>query len=145
MAGLQQWVIGLATMGLLSVALIMYATNFAVDNDAAIDLSDDSQISNLLTQQNQNLSSFSGTSESTYASIANSTVTTGSQTTTSVGSFTLSPPTAVGLVKNAFLVGYIKIFGTDSGFGIFLTTFFAMLLTITIAMIWKAWIGGQPN
>lgn len=145
MAGLQQWVIGLISIALFSVALIMYAINFASDNDAIVDISDDSGITSLLTQENQNLSSFSTESESTYASIANSSVASGSQTTTTAGSFTISPPSAVGAVKNIFLAGYVKVFGTGDGFGIFLITFFSILSMITIFMIWKAWVGGQPN
>ena len=145
MAGLQQWIIGLISIALISVAIIMYAINFASDNDAVVDISDDSEISNLLSQQQENLSSFSGASESTYASIANSSVSSGSQTTTTAGAFTITPPTAVGTIKNIFLAGYVKLFGTDSGFGIFLSTFFSILSMITIFMIWKAWVGGQPN
>lgn len=145
MAGLQQWLIGLTVAGLFSIAMITYAINFAADNNSEVDISDDSQISNLVSQQNENLSSFAEKTGSTYESIANSTVTAGSQTTTAPGSFTISPPTAVGLVKNIFLASYVKIFGSDSGFGVFLTTLFAILSMITIFMIWKAWVGGQPN
>lgn len=145
MAGLQQWLISLVSIALLSIALIMFAIGFASDNDAVVSISDDSEISNLLTEENENLSSFSSSSESTYASIANSSVGAGGQTTQTAGSFTISPPSAIGAVKNIFLVGYTKIFGSGAGFGIFLGVLFAIFSTITIAMIWKAWVGGQPN
>ena len=42
-------------------------------------------------------------------------------------------------------VGYSKIFGTDSGLGIFITTFLGMIVFITALLIWKTWAGRSPD
>ena len=145
MAGLQQWIIGLIMIGLFTIAIIMYAVGFASDNDAEIDISDDTQVYGLVSQQTTNLSSFSESGASTYTSIANSSIGSGGQTTQTAGAFTISPASATGVIKNIFLTGYIKIFGTNNGFSIFMITFFGVISMITAFLVWKAWVGGQPN
>ncbi len=40
MSGQIQWVTALITIGLFTIALIGFATNFAIDNDASINLDD---------------------------------------------------------------------------------------------------------
>lgn len=147
MAGIQQWIIGLLMVGLFSFAIIGYAINFADDNDAVVDISDDSQILGVKSGIEGNLSSSSEGAASAYTSITNISIGSGSQTTQTPGLFTssLNPTSAIGVVKNIFLVGFVRVFGTNSGFGIFSIVFMSILTIITLAMIWKAWVGGQTN
>lgn len=144
MSGQLQLTIALVCIGLFSVAVIGYAINFANDNNAAIDISDDSQISGLNTNTQSNLSGFSAASNSTYASIISTTISPQSGTAQSAAPFTLTPYNALGAVKNILQVGYIRIFGSNSGFGIFITAFSAMLVFAMGLLIYKA-LRGQPN
>jgi len=148
MAGLQQWVVGLIVLGMFSIALVAYAISFAESNDAEIDISADPQILELQTGVVGNLSEFSGSGgsgESTFNLIGNSSVASGSQTTTTAGALISAPLTAIAVIKNIFLIGYVKIFGSGGGFGIFLGVVIGLFLVISGFLVWKAWVGGQPN
>lgn len=141
---LGKWVVGFILFGMFSLALIGFAVNFALDNNSAVDISDDSQITSLQSNLNSNLSGFGSGSESSTASIINSSVATGSQTTQTGSQFAITPTNAIGIGKSIILVGYYKIFGTNSNFNIFLYALFGILTFITGLVIWKAWIGRQP-
>ena len=139
-----QYTTALIMIGLFAVAIIGFAVNFATDNDAPISISDDPELIALQTNTEGNLSNFRGGSESTYQSIVESSIETG-DTTPSGGQFAITPVSAVPVAKNILKVGYIKIFGTGSGFGIFITSFLAIIV-FTIGMyIWKTWGGKNPD
>lgn len=142
--GLLQHVTAFTFLGLFIIAIIGFGTNFAIDNNAAIDLADDSQINTLKTNVEGNTSGFSEESENTYQSIVESSIDEG-QTTQSGGFFAISPPGIVSSTKNVLQVGYVKIFGTGGGFGIFLTTFLSLTAFIFAMYIWKAWAGRIPD
>ncbi|MHA1880874.1 MAG: hypothetical protein ACTSYG_10810 [Candidatus Heimdallarchaeota archaeon] len=137
--------IALVMIGLFTVALLGFAINFASDNDAEISLSDDPELSSLYTKTGGNLSGFDEGAESSYASIVETTIAEGGQTTASGGQFAITPTNVIGVVKNIIKVGYIKIFGTGSGFGIFLTTFLGLLVFVIGLYIWKTWAGRAPD
>lgn len=139
-----QFTISLVMIALFAVALIGFAVNFASDNNSAVDISDDAQLTSLDTEIKSNLSTFRGGSESTYQSIVESSIETG-ETTPSGGQFAITPLTVVGTVKNILQVGYVKIFGSGSGFGIFLTTLLAMIGFIFGLYLWKTWAGRNPE
>jgi hypothetical protein len=139
-----QLTIALVMIGLFSVALIGFGVNFAADNDAAISLSDDPEISNLDTNIQGNLSSFRSGSESTYQSIVESSIDEG-ETTPSGGQFAITPVNAISTVSNILKTGYLKIFGTGSGFGIFITAFLSLIGFIMGLYLWKTWVGRNPE
>ena len=145
MGGTIPWTISLAMIALFSIAIIGFAINFGADNSAAVQIINDPQIVSVYNTSTGNMSDFRGQSENTYTSILNSTITTGGQTTTSGGQFALTPFSLLGVVKNIFLVGFTKIFGSGSGFSIFLTTFFGLLVIITVLYVWKTWAGRGPD
>ena len=142
-----QWTISLVLIGLFTIAIIGFSLNFASDNNAAVNIADDPEISGLYTNAIGNTSSFQANSEDTYTSIINSTISTSSASGTTVtgGQFSITPANMIATTKNILKVGYSKIFGTDSGFGIFITTFLGMLVFITALLIWKTWAGRSPD
>lgn len=135
----------LIMIGLFSLAIIGFAVNFAQDNNAAVDISDDPELTGLYTVNTVNLTDFSVDSQDTYASIVNASIEAGSQTTQSGGQFAITPSNSLGAVKNIIRVGYTKIFGNGAGFGIFLTSFFAILVFRIGLYIWKTWGGRDPD
>ena len=140
-----QFTISLILIGLFAIAIIGFAINFAIDNDSYVDLSDDAELSTLYINTEASVSDFDSDAENTYTSIINSTIASGDETTISGGQFKITPVNALGVVNSIIRVGYIKIFGNDSGFGIFMTTFFAVLLFILGLLIWKTWAGRSPD
>lgn len=140
-----QFTISLIMIGLFTVAVIGFAISFATDNNAPVNIADDPEISGLYTDTKSSVSDFRESSESSYASIINSTIESGDETTASGGQFKITPVNSLAVARVIMKTGYTKIFGTDSGFGIFLTTFFAILLFIIGLLIWKTWAGRTPD
>jgi len=140
---LKQLTISIISIILFSIAILGFGIGFASDNDASVSISDDSEISSLSADLKVNIDQFKDDSESTYQSIVESS--TEGETTPTGGSFAITP----GALKNAlfsiFRTGYIKIFGADSGFGIFLTALITMIVFLFGIYIWKAWIGRSPD
>jgi hypothetical protein len=134
----------LVLIGLFTIALLSFAIGFAHDTNAPISIANDQELTNLNSRITGNVSSFAPDSNKTYYSIVGSEVTS-TDITPSGQQFSLTPLNAISVVKTILSVGYIKIFGNGSGFGIFLTTFIAILTFMIGLFIWKTWKGGSPD
>jgi len=147
MEGQIGWTISLVTIALFAIAIIGFSITFANDNSSPINIQSDSEISNLYSSTAGNLSSFNTGSQDTYGSIINSSISpsSASGTTTTSGQFAITPVSAISTTRNILKVGYSKIFGDDSGFGIFITTFLGLIVFITGLLIWKTWAGRTPD
>ncbi len=139
--GINQTTIAFTMIALFTIAILGFVIQFATDNNSAIDISDDSQIMGLYSDMGDNISSFDVGAESTYNSIIETTVEPGSDVIQSAAPFAITPGSLLGVLSNVLQVGYIKIFGTGSGFGIFITTFIALMVFIIAMFIIKAWKG----
>ena len=133
----------LIMIALFSVAIISFCVSFASDNDAAVDITDDPELSALSTETSSGVSDFKDDSEGTYSSILGTTVEPGSDVIQSAGPFAITSGNVIDITKNIIYLPYKKIFGSGSGFGIFFTTFMAFLGIIVILLIYKA-LRGNP-
>lgn len=135
----------LVLVGLFTLAVIIFATNFAIDNEVPADLrlSGDSDIIALKTGVQGNVSSFTDNSNDTYYSIKGTEITTGDTSPTG-SSFILTPLSAISTVRTILNVGYIRLFGSDENFSIFITSFVALLTFAMALFIWQVWKGGTP-
>ena len=139
-----QLISALVLIALFSIALLSYAVNFATDNNAAIDISDDPEIALLKSNAEGNLTGFNSNAESQYQSIVETTIAPGSSSAQSVGPFAVTPVNALGTTKNIMEVGYIKIFGTGSGFGVFLGSLVALIVFMLGLYLYKT-LRGFPD
>jgi len=140
---LKQYLIALASISLFTIAILSFAVDFAEDNDAEVKISEEEGLTNLQTNVGENVSNFRGGSEDTYKSIIASSIDAGSETTPSGGAFALTPWTLLKPIKNIFEVAKVQLFGDK--FAIFFTTLFAIMVTIMIFYIYKAWVGKMPD
>ena len=140
-----QWTISLVLIGLFSIAIIGFALNFALDNNAAVKISNDPEISGLYSDSVSGIEGFNDGSSDSYASIINSSIEAEGTTTQSVGQFAITPANVVGVTTNILRVGYRKIFGSGEGFGLFITTFLGLIVFITGLLLWKTWAGRNPD
>lgn len=136
--------ISLVMIGLFTIAIIGFAINFASDNNAPIDISDDSAISGLYTSTKTNISNFGSESNSTYKSILETTIAPGSGSAQSIAPFAITPSNAIFVVKNILTVGYVKIFGTNEGFNIFFTTLISVIVFMFGLFLYKT-LRGFPD
>jgi len=139
-----QLTISLILIGLFTIAIIGFAINFAIDNSAPISLSDDPELSGLYTDSNQNLSDFNDKTGDQYSSIINTTINPGSDVPQSAAPFAITPLSAIGVVVNIMQVAYTKIFGTGSGFGIFVTALIAVIVFMIGLYVYKT-LRGLPD
>lgn len=135
----------LVLIGLFTIAILSFALNFAIDNDAAVSIADDPEMSTLSTSVIGNASAFEEDATSTYSSIIETEISTGGTTSRSGSQYSITFLNAFGAVKNIMLIGYVKIFGSGSGFGIFLTTFLGLITFMIGLYVVKTWIGGNPD
>ncbi len=142
--GLMQYSISLVMFALFSIAIIGFATNFAADNNSVIDISDDPELVLLNSKITSNISSFREGSENTYKSIIESSIEQ-ADTTPTGGQFAITPLNSIAPARNVLEIGYLKIFGTGKGFGIFLSSLLGILGFIFAMFIWKAWAGRSPD
>ncbi len=135
--------ISLIFAALFSVAIIGFAVNFANDNNAAVSITDDPEISTFYSDTRTDLSSVKSASEGTYASIIDTTVEPGSDVIQSAGPFAVSVKDVVGIGKNIISIPRKKIFGDGSQFGIFFTIFGAAILFLFGLYLYKT-LRGNP-
>ena len=133
--------VSLVMIALFTVAIISFALGFANDNNATISIADDTELNSLDGITRTNLSSFKDDSESTYASIVSTTIEPGSDVVRSSGSFTITWSNVFGVTTNMIRVGYQKIFGSGSSFGIFLTAFLSVITFMIALFLIKTWRG----
>lgn len=126
---------------LFSIAIISFSIGFASDNNAAMSIADDTDISTLSSSSSSGLSTFKDESEDTYRSISETTVEPGSDVIRSSGSFTVTWSNAFQVFTNILNVGYKKIFGSGGGFGVFLTALLGIIGFIFALYIIKTWRG----
>ena len=141
MEGQIEFTVSLVCIALFVVAILSFAVGFANDNDAAVNLADDSEMTSLRSGTSADASEFNKDSESTYKSIIDTTIEPGSDVIQSSGPFAITPTNVIGITKNVISVGYKKIFGSGSGFSVFLVTFLGLLVFIIALLIWKTWKG----
>ena len=128
---------------LFTIALLGFSIGFANDNDASISIADDDNFSIISTSSDtrDGLSEFSSDTSSSYDSIINTTVEPGSDVIRSPAVFTLTWGNLFSVFGNILTVGYMVIFGGGTTFGIFLTTFLALMGLLFTLYIIKAWRG----
>ena len=139
-----QLTISLIMIGLFSIAIIGFGLQFAVDNNAPINIANDPEISTFNIQAKGNVTGFKDDSEGGYQSILDTTIESGSSVATGTGPFAVTPTNAIGTVTNVLQLAYTKIFGTGAGFGIFLTSLISVLLFMMGLFIYKT-LRGLPD
>lgn len=128
---------------LFAVAIIGFAVGFANDNNSVVDISDDPELMDFNTNAKANMSNYKTDSENTYNSILDTTIEPGSDVAQSTGPFSITTRGLIRVSENIIYLPYRKIFGSGSGFGIFFTTFIALLLFIAGLLIYKT-LRGNP-
>lgn len=141
-----KFITNLVLIGLFVIAIITFAVNFGYDNDTSINLANDSDFISVQSSLEGNISTtfYSDVNISSDA-MHESTISTQTEATEGGTSFKVGAGTALGIAKDAITIGFTKIFGSDSGFGIFLTALGAILGYMSIMYIYKAWAGRNPD
>ncbi len=140
-----KFITSLVLIGLFALAITTYAINFAVDNNSNISLSDDTDFPNMRGEIEGNITVFYSDANTSSGAMYESTISTQTDATEGGTSFKVGPATALKFSYSIINTGWKKIFGSDSGFGIFLTALISILSFISILYLYKAWAGRNPD
>ena len=142
--GQTQLIISIVMASLFAIAILGFATQFALDNDAAVSVADDPELSLMQSNLQGNTSDFTSQSENTYSSIINSTITPGSDVIPSTAVFSLTPSSLGRVLYSITGTAYQKIFGTDGGFAVFFGIFIALIVLLFALYVYKT-LKGNPD
>jgi len=130
---------------LFSVAIIAFSIGFANDNDAYVNIAENDKISSFHTNSSAGITNFADDSNNTYSSILETTVEPGSDVIKSSSSFSITWKNLYNFVTNAMDIVSENIFGAKEGvknpFGIFVTSFLAVLVFMIGLYLVKTWRG----
>lgn len=134
--------ISLIFIGLFMVAIIGFGIGFANDNNAAISIADDSDISEVQNNATGIITQLQDEGEGTYESILETTIEPGSDVMPSAGPISGTRGGLVRIGKNAIVLPLNKIFGgSGSQFGIFFVAFFVIIAVMFALYLIKTWRG----
>lgn len=143
--GLIKYLGALLLVGLFTFAVISMATNFANDNNANVDISDDSNLTAIKTNIETDIVNFKSDSQSSDESFSNSTVDSTGATFRTGGPFQKNTIRPKQMFKQTTDVVRSKIFQGDENLGVFLTALVSFILLVGTLYIIKAWIGRNPD
>lgn len=145
--GLNNFMIGMVLIFIFSIGMINFATYYAIENSAPINIANDSDVQTYSTNSQGSMNSFSVSTNGSAESFAQATISETSQSGTLVtGSpFKSAPKNPYDVFKNAMFLGFKKIFGGDANFSIIYSAIIGLVLTISGFLVWKLWKGGDPE
>ena len=130
---------------LFAIAILVFFINFGIDNNSDVLLSDDPTFTGMESSLRANITTFKTDVEDSSGALFNSSVTGEASVTETGEQFKVTVGTALGMSTTMFSSAYKRIFGQDTGFGVFLTAFFSLLVFIAAAYVYKAWVGKNPD
>lgn len=148
MGGQIKFIAGLLMIIIFTIAIVSYVIDFGSDNDVAITLSDDPEISTFSSNLKKNVTVLRKDINSSSSALFKSTIESGDETTTTGGQFKGSVLSAPKMVYSIIKIINQKIFGGESGtskFGIVFTALTAFLAFVFILYLWKTWVGKNPD
>jgi len=143
MSGYIRLISGGALTAVFVICIIMFATNFAIDNDSDISLADDARYSSLSSDLQTNLTTLESNAETSQDILFKTNLESGDEHSGSGGQFKIGPVTAVSLAISSFNTAFFSIFGRE--FGFIATAFVTMLTFILGYFTIKAWLGRSPE
>lgn len=139
------FILSLLMAGLFFIAIVTFAINFAYNNDAKINLANDPDFTEAKSDIEKNVSGWYSDVGLMASSIQNSTISTQTEATEGGTAFKVGPVKAILMASSGMRVSYKKVFGTDTGFGLFLTALGAALGFVGWMYVMKMWAGRSPD
>ena len=125
------------------ISIILFATNFAIDNNSAISIADDGRYGNLETSLRANLTTMATEAETSQEMLFATTLESGDEHSSTGAQFKIGPLTAVSLTLSSFKEAFGIVFG--SSFNWVALTFAALITFILGYFTIKAWLGRSPD
>lgn len=127
---------------IFSIALITFAITFATDNSANFSLDEDFSDTNDNIQGN--LTVWDSDISNNSKSFTESEIQSG-ETFRTGGQFKGGMVSSMKAVFAVLILGFTKLFGVGSGFGIIFSMIVAFITFLMIAYTYKLWMGRNPD
>ena len=125
------------------LCVIIFAAQFAIDNETDVSISDDPRFINLQSDLEDNLSQVQSDSQSSQEFLFSSTLESGDENSLTGAQFKVGPLTAVSLAVTSLNTAFFTIAGVEFSF---IQVAIVSMLTFMIGYFTiKAWLGREPN
>lgn len=142
MSGYIRMISGGVFSAVFILCVIIFASQFAVDNDSDISITDDPRFTNLEGTLQGNLTTLKSDAETSQEFLFKTTLESGDEHSSTGAQFKIGPLTAMSLAVSSLNVAFFTIFGVE--FNFILTALISMI-TFTLGYFTiKAWLGRSP-
>ena len=143
MSGYIRLISGGAFVAVFVLSIIIFAIQFAIDNDSDISIVNDERYTDLRSSLTNQLDDLKNDSVTSQDMLFKTTLEAGDEHSSTGAQFKIGPLTALGLAITSFNVGFYTIFGREFSF---LATALVSILTFIIGYFTiKAWLGRSPE
>jgi len=134
---------GAAFSAVFILCVIIFATQFAADNDSDISITDDPRFTNLEGTLKNNLTTLKSNAETSQEFLFKTTLEPGDEHSSTGAQFKIGPLTAMALAISSLNVAFFTIFGVE--FNFILTALITMITFILGYFTIQAWLGRNPG
>jgi len=143
MSGYIRMIAGGVFSAVFILCVVIFASQFALNNDSDISIIDDSRFVNLESSLKNNLSTLESDAKTSQEFFFKTTLESGDQHSSTGAQFKIGPMTALGLATKSLDIAFFTIAGVE--FTFILIALISML-TFTIGYFTiKAWLGRSPE
>ncbi len=143
MSGYIRMISGGVFSAVFILCVIIFATQFAIDNDSDISVADDPRYTNLQGTLSDDLTTLESDAEKSQEFLFKTTLEPGDKHASTGAQFKIGPLTAMSLAVSSVNTAFFTIFGVEFNF---IITALISMLTFTIGYFTiKAWLGRSPS
>lgn len=142
--GVIKYTILLTMVALFSIALFSFASHFAIDNDAAVTVTDEG-FDDYTDSLKGDIDDFYIATNISGNEYQKSTISTQTESTEGGTQFKVTSSSSLLMAKKSLELAWEKIFGQDSEFKVILTAVLSLFGFILFMLLWKAWAGRNPE
>ena len=143
MSGYIRLISGGVMTGVFVILVIMFAANFAVDNESDISIVDDGRYDSLNSTLRSEMATLANESQTSQEMLFATTLESGDEHSSTGAQFKIGPLTAVSMALTAFSTAFGIVFGPSLAW---IAMTFATLLTFILGYFTiKAWLGRSPD
>ena len=125
------------------LCIIIFSSQFALDNDSDISITDDQRFTSLESTLKNNLTTLKSDAETSQEFLFKTTLEPGDEHSSTGAQFKMGPLTAMSLAVSSLNVAFFTIFGVEFSF---IIVALVSMLTFTLGYFTiKAWLGRSPN
>lgn len=143
MSGYIRMISGGVFSAVFILCVIIFAAQFASDNESDISITDDTRFTNLEGALKNNLTTLKSDAETSQEFLFKTTLEPGDKHASTGAQFKIGPLTAMGLAVSSLNVAFFTIFGIEFSF-----ILIALISMITFTLGYftiKAWLGRSPD